>query len=559
MERSRKQNLKVPHLQTSEPCPQGLLGSNPGAGVGLNMEEIKKFIENHVNRIKPLVKKIRLAYWNATITGNEDFYKEYEGLQKKLERIYNNKKEFELVKGFLSTEVKEPLLKRQIKILYHAYLGSQGEIKLIDKIIKRAAELEQKFNTYRAKINNKEYTDNEIKDILKTEKNSKKLQEAWEASKRQGELVEKELVELIKLRNKLARNLGYKNYYLLSLEINEQKEQEITRIFDELDKKTLSSFKKIKKEMDDYLILRYQTKKLKPWHYQDLFFQEGPKIYKIDLDKIYNKSILEIANKFYNSINLAINDVLMRSDLYEKPGKYQHAYCIAIDREGDIRILENIKNNESWMETTLHELGHAVYSKFIDRGLPYLLKDSAHTLTTEAIALLFGRQSKNLKFIKTHCQVKEDNQLAEKLKKSLRLRQLIFLRWSQVMFNFEKRLYKNPNQDLNKLWWGLVKKFQLIDFSRDNPDWASKIHLVSSPVYYHNYLLGELLASQLTHHIKEMFNQDSYQLIFTKQIGNYLKNKVFMPGAKYEWQELIKKATNENLTPKYYIEQFCSH
>lgn len=520
-------------------------------------EEIKKFIENHTNRIKPLVKKTRLAYWNATITGNKDFYKEYERLQKELERIYNNEKEFELVKGFLNTEIKEPLLKRQIKILYHAYLGSQGDIKLIEEIVERAAELERKFNTFRAKINNKEYTDNEIKEILKIEKNSKKLQEAWEASKRQGELVEKELIELIKLRNQLARNLGYENYYLLSLEINEQKEQEIIKIFDELDKKTLPAFQKIKKETDNYLMSRYQTKKLKPWHYQDLFFQEGPKIYELDLDKIYNKDILEIAKKFYNSINLPVNDIISRSDLYEKPGKYQHAYCIDMDKEGDIRSVMNIKNNAYWMETILHELGHGIYWKYIDKTLPYLLKDAAHTLTTEAIAQLFGRQSKNINFIKTRCQIKEDEQLAEILEKSLRLRQLVFSRWSQVMFNFEKKLYENPEQDLNKLWWDLVKKFQLIDFLRDKPDWASKIHLVSSPVYYHNYLLGELFASQLMHHIKKTFNQDLCQLIFTKQIGNYLKEKVFMPGAKYEWQELIKKATGEKLNPKYFAEEFC--
>lgn len=526
------------------------------------MQNIKIFIENHVNRIKPLIEKTRLAYWDATTTGNKDSYREYERLQKEIERIYNNEKEFELIRGFLNADIKEPLLKRQIKILYHAYLGSQGDIKLIEEIVKRATELERRFNTFRAKIQGKEYTDNEIKDILKTEKNSKKLQEAWEASKKQGRLVEKELIELIKLRNQLARDLGYENYYLLSLEINEQNIQKINSIFQELEKSTEKPFKQAKEEIDMVLSKRYKTKKLKPWHYQNLFFQEAPKIYKLDLDKIYNKEdILEITKKFYQQLNLPVEDILTRSDLYEKPGKYQHAYCIDIDREGDIRSVMNIKNNEYWMETILHELGHGIYWKYIDKTLPYLLRDVAHILTTEAIAQLFGRQSKNPEFIKTHCQIKENGQIAETLKKNLRLRQLVFSRWSQVMFNFEKELYKNPNQNLNKLWWNSVKKFQLIDFSRDNPDWASKIHFVSSPVYYHNYLLGELFASQLNNYLlNNILNQNETKnpAYDNKEIGNYLKKQVFAPGAKYEWQELIEQATNENLTPKYYIKEFCS-
>ena len=41
----------------------------------------------------------------------------------------------------------------------------------------------------------------------------------------------------------------------------------------------------------------------------------------------------------------------------------------------------------------------------------------------------------------------------------LRNQLLIFSRWCQVMLRFEKELYGNPNQDLNKLWWDLVEKY----------------------------------------------------------------------------------------------------
>ena len=309
---------------------------------------------------------------------------------------------------------------------------------------------------------------------------------------------------------------------------------------------------------------RYGIEKgeLKPWHYHNLFFQEGPEIFDIGLDKIYNKDILEITKKFYQELNLEVRDILERSDLYEKPGKFQHACCTDIDHDGDVRIVENIKNNESWMSTTLHELGHAVYDKYCDKVLPFLLKENAHIFVTEAIAILFERNSKNKAFIRRCGNIESEDveKIEKEIRKQLKLDELVFLKWAQVVFHFERELYKNPGQDLNRLWWSLVKKYQLIDFSRDKPDWASKIHLACYPVYYHNYVLGKILASQINHHIsKDILKQDSKNPDYSNsKIGDYLKEKIFIPGKKYRWDKLIEKALREPLNAKYFVEDFCN-
>jgi peptidyl-dipeptidase A len=530
------------------------------------METPEQFILDHVKIIEPLNKKAALAYWSASISGSDKDFQEYEQLNKEIRRIYNNKEEFEKVKKFLAKE-KDLLTKRQLEILYNNYLSSQGDLNLIKEIITKETKLEQTFNKFRAKINDKELTDNEIKEILRTETKSENLKAAWEASKKQGEVVEKDLVEVITLRNKLAQGLGFKNYYVMSLEASEQKEEDIITLFDELSNLTDNPFKKLKDEIDSVLSKKYKIPKdkLSPWHYQDLFFQQGPKIHDVNLDEIYAKQdIIKIAKEFYSSLNLPVEDILEKSSLYEKAGKSQHAFCIDIDRNGDVRILENVKNDEYWASTTLHELGHAVYSKFIDKNLPYLLRDNAHIFTTEAIALLFERDTKNLSFIKKYCNLfdKEIEKMTEEVFQALRLRQLVFSRWAQVMVRFEKQLYENPNQNLNKLWWQLVKKYQLIDFTRDKPDWASKIHFVTAPVYYHNYFLGELLASQLHHQItKNLLNQKTIRNVDysgEKKIGEYLKEKVFGVGKKYKWNEMIKKATGEELTARYFVDEFIN-
>src|SRR3990172_12300607 len=526
------------------------------------MGPISEFLAKENQSIKELYKDACLAYWDAMITGKKEYYEDYSKKEIKLKEHFNNKERFEKIKNFLKS-AENSIEKRQSEILYLNYLACQGDVELLKKISEKASMIEQQFNTFRANVDGKKVTDNDIRNILKVETDSEKRRRFWEASKKQGQVVEKELLELVRLRNKLAKSLGFGNYHMMMLELSEQKEEEIERIFFGLEEEAGETFKKAKDEMDGILAKKFGISKdeIKPWHYEDLFFQEAPDIYGVDLDKFYNKDLLKIADVFYQNIGLEIGDVAKRSDLYEKQGKYQHACCINIDKSGDVRVIENIKNTEKWMDTTLHEFGHAVYDKYCDENLPFLLRENAHTLVTEAIALLFGRHSKNTSFMKRYCDLNDEEakKIGDKIRMQLRLDELIFLKWAQVMFHFERELYKNPDQDLNSLWWTLVKKFQLVDFKRDMPDWASKIHLSSAPVYYHNYVLGKLLASQLNNHIAKniLKGEASHPDYSNKEIGNYLRTSVFFPGNSYRWDELIKRALGEPLNPKYFVEEFC--
>jgi peptidyl-dipeptidase A len=123
-------------------------------------------------------------------------------------------------------------------------------------------------------------------------------------------------------------------------------------------------------------------------------------------------------------------------------------------------------------------------------------------------------------------------------------------------------MYANPDQDLNKLWWDLAQEYQLLKKpeGRNSADWASKIHVALYPCYYHNYQLGELFASQLQAYINtEILKGRANDVVsFTKspEVGTYLLNNVFKPGAKYQWNEMIEKATGEELTAKYYAGEF---
>jgi peptidyl-dipeptidase A len=134
---------------------------------------------------------------------------------------------------------------------------------------------------------------------------------------------------------------------------------------------------------------------------------------------------------------------------------------------------------------------------------------------------------------------------------------LVFIRWALVMFHFERELYADPErEDLNELWWGLVERLQLVSRppGRDEPDWAAKIHVAVAPVYYHNYVLGHLIAAQLRHSLEERVTGRPF---FTSEVaGRYLLEAVFGAGARNRWEDTVLGATGERLDPDYFVESF---
>jgi peptidyl-dipeptidase A len=539
--------------------------ADPGAAA-------KEFVADHEARIRPLDVAAGLAWWSANISGEDADFKKKEDAQNKIDAALSDPKPFAALKGIKAAadvgKVTDALLARQVNLLYLQYLEKQVPPELLKRITAKANAVEQAFNVFRAKVDGQEYADSKVRSTLKGSADSAVRQKVWEASKGVGAVVEADLKELVKLRNEAATKLGFNNFHHMTLALNEQDGGDLVKLFDELDGLTKKPFADAKADVDARLAKRYGVKpdELDAWHYHDPFFQESPAVYDANLDAPFAKAdIPKLCATFYAGIGLPVDKVLApgRSDLYEKKGKSPHAFCTDIDREGDVRVLANIVPNEYWMGTMLHELGHAVYSSLnIPKELPYLLRAEAHILTTEGVAMQFERFSKSRAWLeKMGVEVKDGKAFDEAAAKVQRNQLLIFSRWCQVMLRFEKGMYEDPAQDLNGLWWDLVTKYQGVRRPKDRnaPDYASKIHVCSAPVYYHNYMMGQLFASQVHHTVaREVSKADPKRAIYVgdKKVGEFMREKVFKPGRTLAWNALTKHATGEELNAKAFAQDF---
>lgn len=525
-------------------------------------------IEEHLKKIKPLELASNRAWWVANTSGKDEDFKAKEDAQNKIDAALADKAMFARIKALYDGRHKYASSEtvRQLELLYLQYLEKQVSPDLLKKITSKANAVEQSFNVYRPNVDGQELSDSQVRETLKKSTDSRRRQSIWEASKGVGKNVEADLKELVVLRNQAAKELGFANFHVMMLTLNEQTTDGLFTLFDDLDELTKGPFTAAKAEIDEKLAKSFGIKpaELMPWHYHDPFFQESPTVFDADLDLPYKTAdILDLCRRFYRGINLPIERVLERSDLYEKKGKSPHAFCTDIDRDGDVRVLANIVPNEYWMGTMLHELGHSVYSSLnIPATRPYLLRGEAHILTTEGVAMQFERFSKSRAWLeKMGGKVADGAKFDVAAKKVQRNQLLIFSRWCQVMLRFEKGMYENPNQDLNALWWSLVEKYQQVKkpAGRNAPDYASKIHICSAPVYYHNYMMGQLFASQVHHAMAKDLNGgdvNGFLYIDNPKVGEWMTRKVFAMGRLLPWNELTQYATGAKLSAEAFAKDF---
>lgn len=524
-------------------------------------EDLRSLVESIVTTVKPKMIAANKAYWRLATTGRPDEAKAAAELETELRLFFSDRHTFATLKAAAANPTGDALLDRQVVSLYHAYLENQLDREEIAAMVAKANELEQIFSNFRGTVDGQPVSENHVREVLVKSTDNALRHKAWRASKQIGAEVSAKLVALVKLRNAAARRLGFTNFYAMQLVLQEIKRADMFALLDELKRLTDEPFARMKAQLDAEQARRFgiAPEAMRPWHYADPFFQEVPTSESVDIDPFFaDKSIEDLSVRFYDSVDMDVRDIIARSDLYERPGKNQSAFCTDIDHEGDIRVVCNIQPDGYWMGTMLHELGHAVYDKYVDQELPWLLRQPAHTNSTEAIAMYFGRLTRDAVWLTNIAGVEalQAKQIAGALQAEQSRLMLIFVRWVLVMVNFESQLYANPDQDLNRLWWSLVQEMQLITPPEDltGHEWSTKMHIATAPVYYHNYLIGEVTASHLQAHIARETGTEA--ISGNEGVGRWLRERFFRPGALYRWDQLVEHTTGEPLTPRYFVDQF---
>src|SRR6266545_3976596 len=308
------------------------------------------------------------------------------------------------------------------------------------ELVRLQAKVEAAFATVRGRVGGRELANSEIERVLASSDDVRAL---------------------VELRNRVARGRGFRDWFAFSLATGDLDEAWLDGILDEVELATRAPSLAAKAAIDARLAARFGVgaEELRPWHYGDLFFQRYDGDAEADLGPLLaGRDTVELTVAAYDGMGLETRHLLDRADLRPRPGKDQHAFCLDIDRAGDIRVLANVAPGEESLDTMLHEVGHAVYDDHVDRSLPWVLRCPPQPLATEAVALMLGRLRRDPEFLVAVLGADPATAagLAAPSREVLRTGQLVFARWCLVMVRFEQAMYADPGRDLAATWWDLV-------------------------------------------------------------------------------------------------------
>jgi peptidyl-dipeptidase A len=517
-----------------------------------------EWIDEVIMQVAPLEKAYALAEWESAISGSAEANRRTQEAQAALFRFWADPDRHALAGQFDGNrQTVDPVTSRQIRLIRLETAKAQRDEEAIQRLTELEARVRDHYYNFRGEMDGTKKSDNELDDILANSRDTEEVKAAWEASKQVGQQAAGLIRQLAHVRNAAARAQGFRDHFQKALELDEIDEGMLSRLFSDLEASSETPFAELKADIDRRraALFAIRPEELRPWHFGDPFFQRVPKTGTVDMDAIItDKDPAALAIATYDGLRMDVRGILARSDLYPRAGKNQHAFCIDIDRHGDVRTLNNLVPNMRWTTTLHHELGHAAYYIYIDPELPWLLRAPSHTLTTEAIAQLMGRLVGDREWLIRIAEIpaSEADIVARAAAETARAENLIFIRWCMVMTAFERALYANPDSDLDNLWWELVERYQHVHRpeGRQAPDWAAKYHLALAPVYYHNYALGLLLTAQFDFHLRRAAGG----FVGNVAAGDWLKSRVFRPGASQVWTEHITSATGEPLNPNYFVE-----
>ncbi|MDQ3987135.1 MAG: M2 family metallopeptidase [Actinomycetota bacterium] len=507
-----------------------------------------RFVTTTTRDLEKLETEFHRAYWDSQVKATPENDRRRADLELQLRRLKGDPQKLAEVEEALQQELHDPKLQRQLEVLRLSFTGNQMQDSHRSMLVELSTEVESEYASYRPRVDGRAVSENEIEEILKTSSDAELRRRTWMASKEIGVKVAGKVRELARVRNEVARDLGHADYYRFALGLQEIDEDWLFSTLDRLEELTREPFLAWKAELDAHLRRRFNTDAIFPWHYADPFFQSVPPDGRISLDRYLDSlSAEDLAVRTFASWGIDLGQITDQSDLFPRENKSQHAFCLDVDRAGDVRILANVVPGERWVEVMLHESGHAAYDVSINPYLPYLLRRAAHTFVTEAIAILSGRLVRNPEWLKEVARI--DSSTVDELRPDLAVgrvaQSLVFTRWGLVVVHFERALYDDPEADLDPLWWDLVERFQFVSPppGRSAPDWAAKIHVAAAPVYYHNYLLGEMLASQIVSTCEE----ECGGFVANPDAGRLMVERIFAQGASLRWDELINNATGRPL------------
>ncbi len=441
------------------------------------------------------------------------------------------------------------------------------------------------LNGFEFKLDGKPITVNEIDNLLQSNDTplDKRLA-VWLASKESGKALREGLIQLRDLRNGVAREMGYSDYFALQVASYGMTTDEMLKLNEDFMQVLRPLYLQLHTWVKYKLAERYgqPVPKRIPAHWiNNRWAQEWEGLADgADLAPYFKKFtpewVAQSSEKFYVGLGFPAlpKSFWEKSDLYNVPAgsprkKNTHASAWHMNYENDLRSLQSIEATPWWFNTNHHEFGHIYYFMAYTRPeVPVLLRDGANPAFHEGFGELTALAAAQVPYLKSLGVLPADFKADDNafLLNNAMTPGIPFIYWaSGVMAHWEADIYaKNlPADQWNARWWHYVREFQGIEPPVERgEEWcdaATKTHINDTPAYYYTYAIAQVFKHQLHDHIaRKILKQppQSCNYAGNKEVGDFLRS-VMEKGQTEDWRKVLKEATGEDLSTRAMIEYYA--
>lgn len=302
--------------------------------------------------------------------------------------------------------------------------------------------------------------------------------------------------ELVKLRNSIAKKLGFKNFVELAyrrLYRGDYNAEMVAQYRDQVHKYIVPITEELKKRQAERL------------GFNDMVYYDEPLAFKTGNanPKGNPEWIVQNAKKMYDELspdtseffNFMLDNEMM--DLVSRKGKSPGGYCTYFNKYKSPYIFSNFNGTTHDIIVLTHEAGHAfqVYSSrtfnIPEYHFPTLEACEIHSMSMEFLTWPWM----NLFF-------EEDT---EKFKFSHISKAILFLPYGVAVDEFQHWIYENPDatpEQRNKTWRQIeqkyipYRKYTNIPYLENGGYWQQQAHIYLNPFYYIDYTLAQICAFQ---------------------------------------------------------------
>lgn len=299
---------------------------------------------------------------------------------------------------------------------------------------------------------------------------------------------------LVRLRDAMAKKLGYKNYVELGyirMKRNSYGPKDVEGLRNQVKKDLVPFLEKLHAQRGRDLGVE------KPMYYdEDVYFKDGNPAPCGTPEQIFEngrKMYSELSPETREFINFMLDNDLF--DALAKEGKSGGGYCTMFPAFGSPFVFANFNGTSEDVDVLTHECGHAL-NYYLSRDLPvFEYRDPTYDVAEI--------HSMSMEFFTTHWMNLFFRENTRKYQYLHLASTLVFLPYGCMVDEFQHIVYENPDMtpaERKAAWKRLEGEYKpYLDFGDDpffgrGGHWQRQSHIYERPFYYIDYCVAQVCA-----------------------------------------------------------------